>query len=207
VAILVLGVGQLLLPGIAAQSVRSRLAAHGSVLSAEVSAFPAIELLFGDANRVSVVMGRYRVGAAQVASDLQQAAGVNDLEVRAHSLTTGRLTLTGVALTKRGSAVSGRADISEAALRGAVPFLSSVTPVASGGGRLTLLGTANIPFLGPVSAEATVAAVGGRVVVAGVGLFSIFHLTVFSDPHLDVTSVAGARTPGGLRLSVRARYR
>ncbi|WP_249012149.1 hypothetical protein [Conexibacter sp. DBS9H8] len=206
-AILAFGVGQLVLPGIAAQTIRSRLAPHGNVLSARVSVFPAIELLFGAADRVSVVMGHYRADAAQVASDLEQAAGVNVLQVRVHSVTAGLLTLTGVTVTKRGTLVTGSGDISEATLRGAVPFLSSVTPVASAGGQLTLLGTANVPFLGPVSAEATVSAVNGSVVVAGAGLFSIFHLTVFSDPHLEVLSVAGARRPGGLSISVRARYR
>jgi hypothetical protein len=43
---LVVIVGQLVLPGIAAQRLRDQLARNGQVLSANVHAFPAIELLW-----------------------------------------------------------------------------------------------------------------------------------------------------------------
>lgn len=46
VAVVVLGVAQLVLPGIAAQRIRSQLDRYGHVRSVSVSAFPAIELLW-----------------------------------------------------------------------------------------------------------------------------------------------------------------
>ena len=47
--VVVLGLAQLLLPGLAAQRVRSEIGRYGVVHSVSVSAFPAIELLWGDA--------------------------------------------------------------------------------------------------------------------------------------------------------------
>ena len=57
--VVVLAVAQVALPGIAAGQLRDRLARSGQVLSVSVSAFPAIELLWSDADRVTVRLGRY----------------------------------------------------------------------------------------------------------------------------------------------------
>ncbi|MFZ0377875.1 MAG: hypothetical protein WAL38_08625, partial [Solirubrobacteraceae bacterium] len=57
--LLVLVVAQLVLPGIAADRLRDQLARSGTVISVKVSAFPAIELLWGDADSVVVRLGRY----------------------------------------------------------------------------------------------------------------------------------------------------
>ena len=54
--VVLLGVAQLVLPGIAASSIRDRLSRSGKVLDVQVSAFPAIELLWHQADRVVVRM-------------------------------------------------------------------------------------------------------------------------------------------------------
>jgi len=53
----VLGLTQLLLPGIVAQRMRDELGRYGVVKSATVSALPAIELLWGHAQSASVRPG------------------------------------------------------------------------------------------------------------------------------------------------------
>ena len=57
--LLVLVIAQLILPGIATQDLRDRLAKSGRVLQVEIHAFPAIELLWNDADRVVVRMDTY----------------------------------------------------------------------------------------------------------------------------------------------------
>ncbi|MBV9535447.1 MAG: hypothetical protein JO321_08570, partial [Solirubrobacterales bacterium] len=63
---------QLVLPGVAAQQLRDRLARSGQVLEVKVEAFPAIELLWHQADRVVVRLGRYRATPGHLGSDLAQ---------------------------------------------------------------------------------------------------------------------------------------
>ncbi len=206
-AIVVFGVGQLVLPPLAAHIVRDRLARDGRVLSVSVSAFPAIELVFGQADTVKVRMATYRASESEIASRIGQAADVSNLSVTINRVTSGLLTVDSVRVTKHGGRLTGTGVITEAVLRSAVPFLSSVTPVGSSHGELTLRGTANVPFLGAVSADATVGASDGKVVVSGVGLFSAFRLTVFANPKIDVESLSGGTAPHGIALSATWRLR
>jgi hypothetical protein len=77
-----------------------------------------------------------------------------------------------------------------------------VTPVASSLGTLTLRGTATVLGV-PVSADATVAATadGSVTLTPDVPLGGLATLTLFSNPHLDVTSVGAQPTPGGFTLA------
>jgi hypothetical protein len=201
VAILVLGVGQLVLPPLAAHIERDRLAAHGRVLSVSVSAFPAVELLFGDADTVTVHLASLHASESQLASTLSRAGGVSNLNVTINRVTSGPITVDAVRVTKRGGRFRGSGLITEAALRSAVPLLQSVTPVASHDGILTLQGTADV-LVGTVTADAQVAPVDGKVVVAGTGLIGSFlHLTVWSNPRVYVESLAGIAAPTGIALT------
>jgi len=60
VIVLLLIVAQLVLPGIAAHRLRDRLSKSGQVIDIQVSAFPAIELLWHQADRVVVRLKSYR---------------------------------------------------------------------------------------------------------------------------------------------------
>src|SRR5436309_934004 len=59
-------VTQLALPGIAENRIRDRLAHDGRVESVRVSAFPAIKLLWGKADRVTVRMQSVRAGVGRL---------------------------------------------------------------------------------------------------------------------------------------------
>ena len=63
---------------------------------------------------------------------LGQSADTGTLDASVQEFDTGLLTLRNASLHKRGSTLTGSAEVTEANLRAAVPILQSVTPVASG---------------------------------------------------------------------------
>jgi hypothetical protein len=203
VVVIVLVVAQLVLPGIAAQRLRDRLASSGTVLAVKVSAFPAIELLWHHADSVVVRMAQYRSPVGPLGNNLAQASDAGTIDVSVNQLEAGLLTLHDAVLTKRGNELTGSARVTEADLRAAVPFLDSVVPVASGGGQLILRGTAT--FLGlSATVDATVAAQGGHVIVQpNVPFGGLASITVFSNPHLSVQGVAASPTSDGFSLLAR----
>lgn len=204
VAIVVLGVAQLVLPGIAARRIRTRLSAYGSVRSVSVQAFPAIELLWHHADSVHISLASYQSGSGQVGSLLGQLGGVGSLVVGADQLDVGLLRLRDATLRKRGQTLSAAARVSEADLRAAVPFLDGVVPVASGDGSLILRGAVTV--LGVTArATATVLTRGGALIVSpNVAFGALATLTLFSDPHVAVRRVSATSAPGGFTVSAQA---
>jgi hypothetical protein len=193
-------VAQLVLPGIAAQNLRDRLARSGQVLDVQVDAFPAIELLWHHADKVVVRLGRYRPQPGKLGGALNQTGDVGTLDASAREVDYGLLTLYDATLTKRGDQLRGTATVTEADLRSALPILTSVTPVASADGRLTLRGTASLFGL-TASADATVSAENGRlVVVPDVPFGGLATVTLFSDPQVSVQSVSASPAPRGFSV-------
>jgi LmeA-like phospholipid-binding len=205
--ILVLVVAQLVLPGIAAQRLRDRLATSGQVRSVSVSAFPAIELLWHQADSVSVSLGRYRSTPSGLTGLLNQTAAVDRLKASAAELDTGLLTLRNATLRKSGAQLSGSAEITESDLRTALPVLNSVTPVSSGGGRIIFQGTATL-FGVSATVTATLAPQSGSLLVTpNVPLGGLATIRVFSDPRVTVEGVAASRTVSGFAVTATGRIR
>lgn len=205
VVLVLFGVSQLVLPGIAADRLRDRLAKSGRVLSVEVSAFPAIELLWHQADSVKVRMASYRSSPGHIGSLLNEAGDVGSLDASAQVLDSGLLTVRRATLRKRGTRLTGSATVTESDLRRAFPILQSVQPVASSNGRLTLRGTATV-FGVTATVDATVAAVDGTLLVQpDVPLGALATVTVFSNPHVYVDGVSAAPRAGGFRVSVTGR--
>jgi hypothetical protein len=207
VVVVVIAAGQVFLPRIAANDVRSRLEPDGQVLSVKISAFPAIQLLWHHADTVSIRLGDYRTPPNEVPGLLQEAADVGTLRVSIGTLRSGQLTLRDVKLTKTGSELVGSARIEDADLRAALPVIASVTPISSADGQLRLRGTG-----GAFGITATVTAVvstsDGKLIVAPAGLLGdLLNVTVFDNPDVYVQSVSGAAISGGLTVSVRAELR
>jgi len=204
VVALVLVVAQLVLPGIAEQRLRDQLSRSGSVLEVEVSAFPAVKLLWRHADKVVVRLGSYTSGASHIGSALDGAAGVGTIDASAQEVRSGALVLHDATLHKRGSELTGVATVMNADLRSAVPFLENVEPVASSGGRLVLRGTASLLGL-TATVDAIVAVQDGAMVVApDVPFGGIATVTLFDDPHLRVESVSAVSVPGGFTLTASA---
>ena len=202
--LLLLVIAQLVLPGIAAQSIRDRLGRSGRVLDVEVSAFPAIELLWHHADSVVVRMAGYHSSAATLASNLGQVANTGSLDASAAVFSSGLLTLRDAQLHKRGNQLTGTAAITEADLRSSLPLLDSVQPVASSGGAVTLQGTATV--LGVTgTADATLGPLNGDLVVSpDVPFGGLATITLFSNPSIAVEAVSATPAQGGFRMGVRA---
>jgi hypothetical protein len=201
VVVVLLAVAQLVLPGIAAQRLRERLARWGSVERVEVNAFPAIELLWHHADRVVVQMRSYRPPPQALTQTLSQLSDVGSLDASAARLDTGLLTLRDATLTKRGARLSATGTISEADLRASFPALDTVEPVASSAGRLILQGTATLLGV-TATVDVTIAAAHGALTAApDVPFGGLATVTLFSDPSIAVGGVAASPAPGGFVLS------
>ena len=205
VVLLVLIIAQLVLPGIAADRVRDQFSRSGTVLEVKVSAFPAIKLLWGDADKAVLRLGRYRASSSAIGGKLAGLDGVGTIDASAQELNSGAITLRDAVLHKRGSQMTGSATIMESDLRSAVPFLDNVSPVASSGGQLVLRGTASLFGL-TASVDLVVATQNGTLVVApDVPFGGIATITLFDNPHVRVQSVSAAGVPGGFKVSAVAR--
>ena len=202
--LLALVVAQLLLPGIAAQELRDELGQSGTVLEVKVSSFPAIKLLWHKADSVVVRMGRYRSGSSHLGDTLGRAADSGSLDASAQELIVGPLIFRNATLRKRGGELTASATVTEANLRSAVFFLDNVEPIASANGRLVLRGNAS--FLGlHATVDATVSARDGALLVApNIPLGAVAAITLFDNPHVQVTSVTATNVPGGFRVSANA---
>jgi hypothetical protein len=198
VVVVLLVLAQLVLPGIAAQRLRDRLSKSGKVLSVEVDAFPAIELLWHQADKVVLRLGQYRSATSELGSTLAQAGDVGTLDASATEVDAGLLTLRNAALAKRGNKLTGTATITEADLRGALPgVLQGVQPVASSGGQLTLQGTATL-FGVTASGDATVKPDNGKLVLQpDIPILSLATLTLFDNPHVYVDAVTATAAGAG----------
>ena len=204
VAVMLLAAAQLVLPSIAAQRLRDRLAHSGTMVRVEVDAFPAVELLWHNADRVVVRVARYGTSTATLGRLLTQTAGVGTVDASVATLRSGGVTLRDVQLRKRGNDLAASARLTEADLRAAVPLLQSVQPVASGRGTLTLRGRATLLGLS-ATVDTTIYANNGNLIVQPDGPLGAFaRVTVFSDPNVYVEDVAAAAAPGGFAVRGRA---
>jgi hypothetical protein len=207
VAVIVLALSQLVLPGLAAQRLRDRLQSSGQVLSVQVDAFPAIELLWHHADRVVVRMASFRSDPGHLGSLLSQTGDVGTLDAEVDRLNTGLVTLQDATVRKRGDQLIASARVTEGDLRAALPVLQSLTPVASDAGGLTLQGTATLLGV-TATVDATVRAQAGALVVApDVPFGGLATITVFSNPHVEVESIGASDRAGGFSVFGRARLR
>jgi hypothetical protein len=200
-------VSQLVLPGVAAQLLRDRLARGGKVIDVQVEAFPAVELLWHSADSVKVRLASYRSGIGNLSSLLRQTADAGTVDASAALLDTGLLTLRDATLRKRGDELTGSARVTSSDLTSALPFITGVQPVASPSGTLTLRGTATLLGVSAV-VDATLSAQDGRLVVApDVPFGGLATVQVFGDSHVQVQSVSAVPAPGGFTATAQARLR
>ncbi len=203
-----LALSQVLLPRLAARSLRGHLAHSGEVEHVEVHAFPAFELVGGRADRVVVRMRSYRGSSGQVAGELGKSAKAGDLDFSTATLSTGLLTLRDAKLRKRGTALTAEGRVTEADLRAALPPGFDVRPITADADGLVLEGSATVLGVN-ARLQARVHAAGGGIVVEpqGLPLAGIATLTVFSDRRIEVQGVGARSVAGGFVVAVRGRLR
>ncbi len=207
---LVFALTQLILPRIAVSRVTSMVGRYGKVQSASVSAWPAVELLWGHADSVRVRADGLTLSPEQAASLLWEARGVASMDVSAASVQVGPLRVSDASLQKRGSALTAQALTSEADVKAALPAGFGVTLVRSEGGEVEVQATGGLFGL-DASVKAVAGASDGKLVAHPLGfLLEGLQLTLFSDPHVYVEGVGASvqsEQPLSYRLTMSARLR
>jgi LmeA-like phospholipid-binding len=210
VLLLVLALAQVALPRIAASRVSSRIGRYGAVDSVSVSAWPAVELLWGSVDSVRVRVRRLALSPAQAARLLWEARGAARLDVTAESVRVGSLRLSDARLRKRGSGLSAEARTSEADVRAALPEGFAVKLLASGHGQVRVRASGGLFGVG-ASVDAVALGREGRLIAHPEGpLLEGLQLTLFSDPHVYVEGVGASvqeGVPSSYRLSMSASLR
>ncbi len=211
VVLVALVLAQLLLPRIAADRISSRIKRYGTVRSVEVSAWPAVKLLWDRADSVRVRAEELHLSPAQGAALALEARHTGRLDFSAASVQLGPLLLGDVHLTKRGSALHAQAHTSAADVAAAMPRGVSVALVRSEDGQVTVRAGGGLFGVG-ATVEAVARARAGSLVVRPVSFpLSALQLTLFSDPHVYVLGVAvhadRGEPPPGYVLSMSARLR
>jgi hypothetical protein len=205
--VVLLGLAQIFLPKLAASRVSSRIGKYGKVDHVHVSAWPAIELLWGDADSIDVHASKLRVDPTQTAKLLDEARSVQRLDVTVAQAQEGPLPVSNVSLHKRGSRVSAQAYVSEADVAQALPPGFSVQLLGSDEGQVEVRASGGLFGLG-ASVDAVAQASEGKLVVRPRGaLLEALKLTLFSDPRVYVEGVGATRSGAGYELSVTARLR
>lgn len=194
-AVLALALAQLLLPRMAASRIASRVGRYGKVESVSVSAWPAVELLWGHADSVDVRVRSLSLTPAQAAALLWEARGTANVDASAETVQLESLHLSGVHLEKHGSALRAQAATSEADVKAALPSGFAVRLLRSEGGEVEMQAAGALFGLG-ASVNAVALASDGKLVIRPVGfLLEALQLTLFSDPHVYVEGV-GASVDG-----------
>jgi hypothetical protein len=200
--VLLLALAQVLLPRIAASRIGARVGRYGKVRSVSVSAWPAVKLLWGDADSVRVSANDLALSPAQVGSLLSEARGAGSMDVSAESVLLGTLRVTDASLSKRGNALSAHALVSEADVKAALPVGFGVRLLRSEHGQVEVQATGGLFGVG-ASVNAVAGASEGKLVAHPLGfLIEGLRLTLFSDPHVYVEGV-GASVVGEQPLSYR----
>ena len=188
--ILLLALAQLVLPRIAESRIRSRLDPYGEVHSVHVSAWPAIELLWGDADSAQVRAGELALSTARAATLLHEAKGISRISFTAAGIRLGKLRLTGATLDKHGNALTAAGIVSGGDLRAALPPGVTLRLLASRAGKVTVRVSGALFGLG-ASLDAVGEASSGRIVVHPQGpLLGVLSLTLYSDPRVYVVGLS-----------------
>jgi hypothetical protein len=209
-AVLLLGLAQLFLPRIAANRISSRLGRYGTVESVHVKSWPAVKLLWGSADSVTVRARSLSLSPAQTAKLLWEARGFSRIAMAAAGAREGPLRLSDVRFTKQGQALSANALLAGADVRSALPEGVDVQLLSSEDGQVEVKATGGLFGL-KASVDAVAAASDGKLVVHAAGaLLSGLQLTLFSDPHVYVQGVGASVEqvePLSYRLTMSASLR
>lgn len=212
-AVVVLGLAQLLLPRLAAQRVRSQIGRYGVVHSASVSAFPAIELLWGDAQSATVSAANLDMTPAQANELLWKSRGVQRVDMHAESMRVGSFTLRDANWHKRGDQLAMSGQLSEADLRSSLPGSTGFALLGSNSDGVSMRVSGSLFGLA-ASVDVQLSAVEGKLVAQpkGIPFAGLVKVTLLSAPHMYVQSfrlaeapLAGAGADPSYQVSIGAR--
>jgi len=199
----------------------------------KVSAFPAVELLWGRADSVTIKMRSYGPASSstgsglasfhpadrgymnvaavtetpqqQVGDLLASTANANNVTAAIGRVRSGRLHLEHVRLSKRGSRLAASATLTSAALTAALPPPFTVQPLASPSGELLFRAGVQVLGLGATVEGRLATHRGGILIEPNLGgqYPQLASVTVFRDPRVYVSAVHSRQVRGGWELSGR----
>ena len=211
--ILLAVLGELLLPGIAAQRAREALGRYGHVEAVSVQASPALELLLGEAQSVRVRAGALSASPAQLIALEQEASGVDSGLIRSPALTlplpaplSGTVTLHEVTLSKRGAQLEALGRLGASDVHATLPAGAALERIGVLEGEPEISGSAGLPGV-RIAGGVVLSAEGGRIVGTPVGipLASLARFTLLADPSVYFEGVSAREAEGAVLVSVRAR--
>lgn len=200
VVVAALVASQFLLPTLSERRIADDLEQFGPRPEVEVSAFPALKLLLGKADRVEIDAPAARVDTSALLDEIGETGDVDEVAVRIERLQIGELRLSEVRLTKDGDDVGAAATITLSQLQQSLAQLANLRVVDDGAPGILLAGEVTV-FGRSVGGQARVRAEDGRLVVGLEGL-PIGTLTLVNDERLRITDVGAREVPGGYRLSL-----
>jgi hypothetical protein len=177
------GLAQFTLPGIAAQSVRHKLDHYGTVRDVRVSADPAIELLWGDAQSTTITAEDLSMSFAQAAGLLSSLDGFDRLDMTVRTFALGPLTMQQATIRKRAGNVEVEGEVGESALQGGLPRGVEAHLLPGNGDEVEVMLRASLLGV-TVSVPASITAREGKLVIQPRGAFGFPPLTLFSDPRM-----------------------
>lgn len=201
VVLVLLVVGQLVLPRIAVDKVRSEVGDPAAEVT--VKAYPAWKLVLGYVDRLRIESPTFSDAGRSLTDSLRRARKVARLDARFGEVQVDGLRLRDVRATLRDGRLEATGDVAVADLETMVP----------GGGRLTALPDqadgrprfeATVSVLGVSSKVRTVVtASDGKVEVSPDGVIgSLVRFTVFENPALRIEGVRGRVTGDRVTLTV-----
>jgi hypothetical protein len=209
--VVVLGLAQLLLPRLAAQRVRSQVGRYGVVRSASVSAFPAIELLWGEAQSATVDAAHLNITQVAANELLWESRKVERVDMHAESMHVGTLTLRDVSWRKRGDRLEISGRLTEADLRASLPGATSFTLLSSNSEGVSMRVGGSLFGLSS-SVAVRLGAVEGKLVAIpqGIPFAGLVKVTLFSASHMyvqsfDLTESPPAGADPSYQVSIAAR--
>jgi hypothetical protein len=211
--VVVLIAGQIVLPRVAAQRLRTGLERRGTDVRVSVEAMPAIKLLWHRADRVTVRVGHLRPGGSGSGKSLPdllastKAAGRLDVQIAV--LDARRLTVHDAGLQKKGNSLVAHVRVTTAAIDDALPPRLRISARQVAPDRLAVSGLTNA-FGRRLSGRATILIDGrGRVVLRpeGIPLASFISVPVFSDDRVAVDALTTAPDGDGFTATVRGHLR
>lgn len=216
-AVVALGVSQAVLPRVAEQTVRDRIKPYGALQSVSVSAFPALELLWGKADSASATARNLSLNQSQAMKLAWEARGVRNATFKASKLTLGLpglasgVVLHGAIVRKRGDLLMAQATVTQADLDAAAPSGVRIRLLASEPGTVRVSASGSLFGLS-ATVEAVAMPSEGRLVVqpSNIPFGQFVRLSLFSDPHVyldDVSATPEQGAPGSWRLALGAHLR
>jgi hypothetical protein len=213
VIVAVLVAAQVALPPLAEQRLRSDLERHGSGVRAQVSAFPAITLLWHRADRVTVTVADYRPGppgsGASLADELAGTKATGDLDVRIGTLDDRLLRMHDVTLRKRGDELTAQVRLRRSEVDAALPPQLHVTGQAGSGDQIAVAGETTA-FGRRIAARARIRVDSrGRLVLepGPFPLAALVSIPLFADDRVAVDTIDARPAPGGFTVTARGHLR